>query len=109
VILLALASLTFELASLSITGRRLWNRRNKSWQSIAMSSDGRYLAAVVSGGHLYTSSDWGASWAAQTSAGNKHWYSIAMSSDGRYLAAVVDSGHIYTSSDYGANWKDRSE
>ena len=33
-----------------------------SWQSIASSSDGSELAAVVADGYMYTSTDSGASW-----------------------------------------------
>jgi len=97
---------------------------NKFWSSIAMSSDGEKLAAVVGGssgdgGHIYTSSNSGATWTDRSTAtgsgisGNKHWYSIAMSDDGQELAAVVggysgDGRHIYTSSNSGAKWTDRS-
>ena len=35
---------------------------NKNWHSIAMSDDGRYLAAVVYNGHLYTSDNYGVNW-----------------------------------------------
>jgi len=35
---------------------------NKNWQSIAMSEDGQKLAAVVFDGHIYTSSNSGATW-----------------------------------------------
>ena len=60
-----------------------------SWQSIASSSDGTKLAAVVSGGFIYTSSDSGATWTERTAAGSRNWSSIASSSDGTKLAAVV--------------------
>ena len=93
---------------------------NKKWQAIAMSSDGSKLAAVVGdvltygGGHLYTSTDSGATWTdrsttGSTIAGNKNWQAIAMSSVGSKLAAVEYSGHLYTSTDSGATWTDRSE
>ncbi|MCA9336247.1 hypothetical protein KC955_00055 [Candidatus Saccharibacteria bacterium] len=75
------------------------------WRSIASSSDGSKLAAVVYGGSLYTSSDSGATWTERTAAGSRDWSSIASSSDGSKLAAVVYGGSLYTSSDSGATWK----
>ena len=79
-----------------------------SWQSIASSSDGSKLAAVVSGGSVYTSSDSGATWTEQTAAGSRYWQSIASSSDGTKLAAVAYGGSIYTSSDSGATWTEQT-
>ena len=92
---------------------------NKNWTSIAVSDNGKKLAAVVGGrlgGHLYTSSNYGATWTNRSTAadsvsvigGIKNWTSIAMSDDGEKLAAVAWGGHIYTSSNSGANWTDRS-
>ena len=95
---------------------------NKNWYSIAISSNGEKLAAVVGGsyssstvsGHLYTAWNRGRTWidrSAQTGSGisgNKNWTSVAMSDDGQKLAAVVASGHIYTSSNSGATWTNRS-
>ena len=79
-----------------------------------MSPDGQYLAAVVRGGHIYTSSNSGANWTDRSTAtgsgiaGSKDWASIAMSPDGTKLAAVVFDGRLYTSSDGGVTWIDRS-
>jgi len=87
---------------------------NRNWYSIAMSSDGERLAAVVFGGYLYTFSNSGETWTNRSTptgsaiAGNKTWMSIAISDDGKKLAAVVYYGHIYTSTDSGATWTDRS-
>jgi len=77
---------------------------DKSWQSIASSSDGTKLAAVVLGGSIWTSSNSGASWTEQTNSGTRDWISIASSSDGSKLVAAVYGGYIYTSSDSGATW-----
>jgi hypothetical protein len=74
------------------------------WKSIAASSDGKYLAAVVNGGYIYTSTDYGANWVQKTSDTTRNWIEITSSSDGKYLAAAVSGGYIYTSTDYGANW-----
>ena len=65
------------------------------WLSVASSSDGTKLAAVVDGGGIYTSTNSGATWT-QTSAPYLAWQSIASSSDGNKLVAVVYGGGIYT-------------
>jgi len=85
-----------------------------AWRSITSSADGSKLAAVEMGtydsstvayiGSVYTSTDSGATWTEQTSAGSHSWQSITSSADGSKLAAVVNSGNIYTSTDSGANW-----
>jgi hypothetical protein len=74
-----------------------------AWNSIASSSDRMNLVAVVNGGGIYTSSNYGDTWT-QTSAPSKFWKSIASSSNGMKLVAIVNGGGIYTSSDYGENW-----
>ena len=84
---------------------------NVKWKRIASSRDGKFLAAVVDGGHLYTSRDYGATWQDRSSgsiASNMKWGSITMSSDGKFLAAVVNGGHVYTSNDYGETWLNKS-
>ena len=35
---------------------------DRDWTSIAMSDNGRYLAAVVHNGHFYTSDNYGVNW-----------------------------------------------
>ena len=79
------------------------------YRSIASSSNGTKLAAVVwGGGYIYTSTDSGATWTQATSAGSRDWISIASSSDGTKLAAVVYNGYVYTSTDSGASWTQQS-
>ncbi len=76
------------------------------WRSIASSSDGSKLAAVIYGGRIWRSTDFGASWT-EASAPQAYWYSIASSSDGSKLAAVTIGpplGRIWRSKDSGASW-----
>ncbi|MBX7212204.1 MAG: hypothetical protein K1X78_28110 [Verrucomicrobiaceae bacterium] len=74
----------------------------RNWSSIASSSDGQRLVAVVSGGQIYTSDTYGVTWTPRDS--SRTWVDVASSSDGAKLVAAVDGGGIYTSTDYGANW-----
>ena len=75
-----------------------------NWSSIASSSDGTHLAAMVDGGGIYTSINSGTNWTQQANAPFTSWFSIVSSSNGTKLAAVVDGGGIYTSINSGANW-----
>lgn len=74
---------------------------------IDSSSDGKYLAIVDRGSYVYTSSDFGVTWTAQTSAGQRNWKTIAISSDGKNMIAGVGSdsyGYVYTSTTSGQTW-----
>ena len=81
---------------------------NRTWVSVAVSSDGKYQSAVVNRGQIFISSDYGNTWTAKES--NREWFCIAMSSDGKYQVATggipVPSTpmEIYISSDYGNTW-----
>ncbi|VTU32383.1 WD40/YVTN/BNR-like repeat-containing protein [Variovorax sp. RA8] len=73
---------------------------------MVFSADGSTLAAAVSGGQIYTSTDNGASWTARES--NRWWTSIASSTDGTKLVAVDGAlGQLYTSTDSGVSWTPR--
>jgi photosystem II stability/assembly factor-like uncharacterized protein len=72
------------------------------WNSIASSSDGTQLAAVVYGGKIWTSTNSGLTWSNNNNSTNQNWNSIASSSNGTQLAAVVYPGYIYISIDSGS-------
>ena len=88
---------------------------NENWYSMASSSDGTKLAAVVYGGGIYTSANAGVSWT-QTGAPSNHWCYLASSADGTKLAAcgwydtvsglteTFYPGGIYTSANSGGTW-----
>ena len=62
----------------------------KSWQGIAMSSDGTKRAAVVSSGKIWASTDSGATWTEDTSAGgNKQWRAASSPSSTRKYRGVL--------------------
>ena len=69
---------------------------NAQWVSIASSSDGIKLAAVVLDGFIHTSTDSGATWTELPTSTSQNWRYIASSSDGTKLAAVVFNGGIST-------------
>ena len=82
-----------------------WTQQNgsgsRTWQSVASSSDGTKLVAVVQNGFIYTSSDSGVNWTQRDS--SRNWRSVASSDDGTKLVAVA-GGFIYTSTDSGVTW-----
>jgi len=84
---------------------------NQNWSALAASADGTKLAAVVSGGLVYSSRDGGRSWTERDpgNRGNQIWSAIASSADGTKLAAAVSGGKIHTSTDGGAVWTPRGD
>ena len=81
-----------------------WTLRetNRNWTSVASSSDGNKLVAVVSGGLIYTSGDSGVTWVPRAT--SRNWQSVASSTDGSRLIAAASGGQIYTSADSGVTW-----
>ena len=93
----------------------------RDWIAVTSSSDGTILAAIESGysvtsiyprvrysSYIYMSTDSGATWTQQTSAGQRVWRSIAFSPDGTKLIAAERYGYVYTSADSGATWVQRT-
>ena len=80
-----------------------WTAPRAHWKSIASSSDGSKLAAVILGDRIWRSTDSGASWT-EAYAPQADWYSITSSSDGSKLAAVIKRDRIWRSADSGASW-----
>lgn len=90
-------------------------QETQTWQSITSSADGSHLAAVVNGGDIFTSSDYGNSWTDRVVAGSRGWSAIDSSADGSFIVATdndnyfnnrnTEGGYIYISSDYGVSWE----
>jgi photosystem II stability/assembly factor-like uncharacterized protein len=78
--------------------------RSYFWERVAQSSDGKFQTAVVRGGNIYTSDDYGNTWKACSQNFNLFWYSISISLLGNYQSACAQEDHIYTSTDYGQTW-----
>ena len=75
-----------------------------NWFSISLSSSGQYQSAVINGGGIWGSTNYGRTWLQNTSAPSSTWYSISLSSSGQNQSAVVNGGSIWVSSDYGNTW-----
>lgn len=94
-----------------------WTQRTSAgihdWTSVAMSADGSKIVAAdysTDTGHLFTSSDSGATWTERPGAGSNNWYDVASSSDGSRLYAVDPTGsqNLLISTDSGATWTDET-
>jgi hypothetical protein len=48
------------------------SEHNLNWGAVASDSTGKYLAAVVNGGDIYTSTNYGATWTDETPSGTGH-------------------------------------
>ncbi len=85
-----------------------WTERTNSgqrqWVSIAGSDDLQKLAAIDTGGSVYTSADNGATWTAQAGAGTANWSWISSSADGSKLLLSRYFGNTFLSTDYGVTW-----
>jgi photosystem II stability/assembly factor-like uncharacterized protein len=99
----------FNLFLFSNTSAGFWvpqtNSGQRNWTDVAVSSDGTKLAATVSGGYIYTSTDSGATWTERTGAGSANWTRVVSSSDGTILLATIQNENpINISIDGGATW-----
>ena len=76
---------------------------SQDWSSITNWNNCTGLAACVTGGNIYISSDFGSTWSSPL-ASVQNWSGISASSNGSILAACVDGGFIYISDSTGATW-----
>ena len=89
-----------------------WNQRatQQNWSSIALSEDGKKLAAVVENGYLYTNNNYGiGDWIPNENLGVKNWTSITSDANGNNLAACAGNDYIYISNDGGIVWKPNTD
>ena len=75
-----------------------------SVSSLASSSDGTKLVAVVNGGQIYTSTNSGVDWTLQKNSPIAFWTSVSSSADGGMLVSVASGTQIYTSTNSGVDW-----
>jgi len=75
------------------------------WKSIAVSSDGNYIAACEYGGYIYVSNDRGTTWSSHSNSSSlQNWTSITSDTTGQYLVAGADGGQVFSSKNYGVTW-----
>ncbi len=74
-----------------------------TFDSLAMSSTGRYMYLLAKGGGVYRSSNYGTSFL-QTQAPPVDYQSITVSADGTSAIAVSSEGSIYQTNDNGTIW-----
>jgi hypothetical protein len=86
--------------------RQATSDATRNWYDICISATGQYQTAVVNGGYIYTSNNFGVTWVQDTSIGaTKNYNGIGMSKSGQYQTVLNDAtGYIYTSSNYGVTW-----
>ena len=75
----------------------------KVWKSIAVSTSGQYITAVVYNANMYTSSDYGVTWKS-ASVPSASWSCVSISHSGQYQTAVAFNGAVYYSSNFGSTW-----
>jgi hypothetical protein len=87
---------------------------NLSWNAIGCDNTGQYLVAAVTGGSIYTSSNYGLNWTIQSASSGlpttANWDSISFSSNSdpnstsQFVYASIYDGYIYFSEDRGLTW-----
>jgi len=81
----------------------------QSYEGVAISADGQRQTAVIDGGRIWRSFDFGNNWEVVASdTTNRAWKDVAMSSTGQYQTGVLGTTGtgrgIWVSSDFGENW-----
>ena len=74
-----------------------------NWDGVSISSEGKIQSATDSGGYIYNSQDYGATWNIVTS-NNRTWFCISISANANFQTAIDIAGYIYVSLDYGSTW-----
>jgi len=90
------------LASSSSGANLIASAGNSERMGIVSSTGTTVLEPTVTGGQIYTTANYGATWTAHLSAQN--WTSVGTSADGSKLIAAGAGTQIYTSSDSGTTW-----
>lgn len=83
---------------------RAYEFGDKNWTCVAMSSSGQYQAAGQYQNKIYTSSDYGITWAPISQTLNHLWTGMAVSASGEYQIASTYYSFLYKSTDYGATF-----
>jgi uncharacterized repeat protein (TIGR02543 family) len=82
------------------------------WESVCLSRDGKFIAALAGSDGVYTSADRGVTWVAQPNTGTHGLYHLSMATDASLMVALGDKtyatnssiSYIYVSTDKGSTW-----
>jgi photosystem II stability/assembly factor-like uncharacterized protein len=106
-------SIACESIYLSNDYGKTWNNafadldfEDHNWDGIAISSTGQIQTATDSGGEIYRSQDYGATWQPILSINvlDKNWQAVAMSANAQFQTALENGGSIYITNDTGNTW-----
>lgn len=87
-----------------------WTKMGVSQNNSDPLLDGKYQTAVVSGGLIYRSEDFGDTWAAATTQpAAKLWTDVSVSGTGQYQTACALFERLYISDDYGETWVENTD
>jgi photosystem II stability/assembly factor-like uncharacterized protein len=86
-----------------LTWKQLMLNFASTWNSVDMSSDGKYIT-IGTNNFIYVSSDYGNTFNSKINDTTRNWTKVAMSSDGSRQTCLASNDSIYISSDYGDNW-----
>lgn len=75
---------------------------SRLWNSVDISSTGQYQTAVVYGGLVYRSIDYGVTWTEVSTMLDNNFISVSLSDSGQYQTALSDV--IFRSTDFGVTW-----
>jgi len=77
------------------------------WTDVAMSGDGKKIAAVAYFDNVYISNDAGVSWQSANLPSGE-WSSVASSADGKTILAAAVNGPVYLSRNSGSTWQEQT-
>ena len=97
------------LTNFNAYGTNIWtpSTASQNWGQITANASGKYVAATVTGGNIWTSTDYGSStsWI-QTNSPSYNWTGISTNSSGLMITAStnVAKGNIWISGNAGVSW-----
>jgi len=110
-LLIILSGFIFATQSVSAQTWAPTSSPGTNWTGVASSADGRILYAVATGrweetpGPIFTSTNYGTSWAQISTPTQQIWSDVACSADGNKVVVSASDGPIYVSTNSGVTWQ----